>query len=667
MKTPHLALLLCFGVGACGDDATHVDAADAADATAADTADATTADDAPDADGATAPDAAPDVDTTPSDPGSFRWDLSAVGPSDFFAYPWPSERRVNARGAPDMTAFRTDLAVVDLLDKALRAVEAGSPGYSPLSSAYFGLTVGIVQSSLDEDGAVMLVDLDRGVRLAAHAEFNADGGGYWPPLTLAIHPDYQLPPPTATRVAAIITTKVHAVGGAPLHAPTGPDADAARDAVRPALPALGLTDEDVVAASVWRTSDPMADLRALADWVRAEPVPAATEWAYIGSSDGYDKYQGKLAIVEGFSGEPPYTAEFGEGLIALDTDGGPATPHTMLVPVTLTVPPGAPPESGFPIVLYGHGLGEDHEGFLRTAATPLANRGVAVIGLDPPLQGARNPTPIADRDLIVQLSIGNILGGREILRQGTFDYMQLARLVADPAFAIPAAAAKDGVALSFDESAVGFMGHSEGAQIGALLLPLEPLIGPGVLSEGGGGAAITMLALKLQELDVAATVAQVLGVDKNVEAWALGHPIVSCAIQPLLDSADPLYLARELFRAPAAGSPPHDLVMLEGFLDALTPPASIEALASAAGLPIAQPVGRAIAGLDAQAIASTPLPAARNLPAVGGVTPTGALLQLPDADHYTIYFNQPVRKQLFDFLASALAGHAELDPLPATP
>jgi hypothetical protein len=162
-------------------------------------------------------------------------------------------------------------------------------------------------------------------------------------------------------------------------------------------------------------------------------------------------------------------------------------------------------------------------------------------------------------------------------------------------------------------------------------------------------------------------VAQFLGIDLEVERWALGHPIVTAVVQPLLDAADPLHLGRHLMRVPLAGGVAHDLVMLEGFLDALTPPASIEALASSIGLPIAEPVARAIPGLEAQAIAPVSLPASENLPEVGGRSPTGAHLQLPDDDHYIIYFNAPVRNQLMDFLASSLAGAARLDPLPPPP
>lgn len=602
-----------------------------------------------------------------SDPGSLRWDLGAVAPRDFYAYPWPSALRVNARGAPDLRAFPTDLALVDLLEQAIGAVEAGPPGFSPLASAYFGMAVDLAPGSVD--GNVLLVDLDRGERLRAKVVWNASGGGYWPARTLALHPDYQVPPRAGARLAAVLLKGLRTAQGEALEPPAiianldaarGPEAEALRELL-PALDRLGLSRDALLAWTVWSASDPMADLKGLSEWVGRQPAAEVSGLRHVAREDAYDQYEGALAVVEAFAGTPPFSA-FGAGLIEVQPDGAPKTPSTHVVPFTLTVPRTAPPAGGFPIVLYGHGLGEDHEGFLRTAAAPLGARGVAVIGLDPPLQGARNTTGQSDRDLVITLSVTNIVGGREILRQGVFDYLQLARAVAAPGFVIDAALAPDGAKIGFDATRIGYFGHSEGAQIGALLLPLAPSIGPAVLSEGGGGAAITMLVLKLPEVDVGEAVSTLLGVDRTVEDWALGHPLVTAVIQPLLDQADPLHLARHLFREPLGRA--HDVVMLEGFRDALTPPASIEALASAAGLPIAEPVGRAIEGLDAQGIAATALPASGNLTVLEPAgAATGALLQFPESDHYIIYFDAAVRGRLMGFLESALGG-APVVPAP---
>ncbi len=649
--------------------------------TAAETAD--TSEVEVEADSLGEPDASDIGDSDVVDPtlvqGSLRWDLGAVAPEDFFAYPWPSDLRRMPNGAPDLTAFPVDRALVDLLDLAAREVENGASipegqGFSPLSSVYFGFSESIDPMTLE--GQVILVDVDvrspdYGKPLPMTVTWNESGGGYWPARTLAIHPDYQRPPRAGMKRAALLLKGIRSANGDALRAPAilehledalavdNPSEAAALFApLLEVLPTLGLTPADLIGATVFTTSDPMAELRALMTWMRSQPTPTPKTLTLVEQRQAYDFYEGTFMMAELFSGDPPFT-DFGAGRIAL-SNGVPIARRDLEIPFTLTLPKTPPPPEGYPIVVYSHGLGEDHRGFLRTAAGPLAIRGIAVIGIDPPLQGTRNRSGLDDRSLVIQLSISNILGGREILRQAVLDALQVTRMVRGESFVIPAELSPSGERLRFDASKVGFFGHSEGAQVGALLLPLCPELGPAVFSEGGGGAAITMLLLKLPELDVASGVADVLGIDRSVEEWTLGHPVVSAAIQPLLDAADPLHLAREMFLEPRERA--HDLVMLEGFLDALTPPPSIEALASALGLPIAEPVGREIEGLNGQGIASVPLPASKNLPAHGDFRPTGALLQFPDLDHYIIYFNAPARNRLFDFLDSALDGQAVIPP-----
>jgi hypothetical protein len=426
-----------------------------------------------------------------------------------------------------------------------------------------------------------------------------------------------------------------------------------------------MTADDILAATVFTTSDPVAELDALRSWMLGDELddPVALEVALTEDRDGFTVYEGHFHSVEVFSGEAPYQG-LGEGLIAVDDEGRPEVRTDVQLTFAVSVPDGDAPDDGWPIVFFGHGLGDTYAGFIRVAAGPLAQRGVAVLGLSPPLQGERNPTEIEDRDLIVMLSVNNIVAGREILRQGVLDEVRAVELVTTGGLEIPAEVSASGEAIGFDPARMGFLGHSEGAQIGALLLGVEPELGVGVFTAGGGGGAITMLALELPEIDVAEVVARVIGIDPSVETFDLDHPVVTTVIQPLLDVADPLHTARRIVGEPASTGPTH-LVMTEGFNDPLTPPASTEVLASAVGLPIAEPVGRAIEGLDVQGIGSAALPARDNLTSSEGEVATGALLQFPDAGHYILYTDEAVRYQLFEFIASALAGEAELPAPPA--
>jgi len=601
----------------------------------------------------------------PTDPGSVRFDRAGAGFADF---PFPSDLRLTAAGTPDLSTFAPD-SDVDLLNMAIDEVHKGVPGFGPLSSVYVGFRDPVdastlpatVEASLANDASAFLIDITPdspayGDRIPVTFSYSGEGGGYWSDQVVAFHPLYQLPPRPGTTYAAVITSAVTGPNGAALTAPAvvaqlpgliGRTDDPLVTLMAPlpdVLQTAGVAWSDVVAVTIYTTADPMADLRAFADFMRDEmPAPTVKDLQLVETLSNCDVYEGTWTSEELLSGTSPYMT-FGEGKLTVDAR------NPVDLRMAISVPSGDPPAEGWPVVMYNHGLGENYRGFVTVAAEPMAEHGVAVIGIDPPLQGERNPTTQDDRDLIVALAVNNIIAGREILRQGVLDNIALARLITEADF---------GPDIAFDPTRIAFAGHSEGAQIGALLLPLEPVIGAGLLSEGGGGGAITMLELNLDGTDIAGLVGLALGIDDKVETLDLGHPITSAVIQPLLDPADPLHSARHIFLEPPAGGRAHSFVMLEGFQDPLTPPPSMEALASAAGLSIAEPVGREIEGLNLQSIEATPLPASGNLP--NGVT--GGLIQLPNVGHYAIYFNHPVRKQIFDYLGSSFGdGPPTLSP-----
>ena len=614
--------------------------------------------------------------------GSLRWDLAASS-DDFFSYPFPSDLRVTERGTPDLSGFPTDYAILDLITPAIEVIENGPQGFSPLSTVYFSFEETIdpetlpttVDESLEIDASAFILDITPesptfGERLPVLVDYNEDEGLYRPAMTVTIHPLYEFPMRVSTTYAAVLTDSVTGPGETALEAPSEIAALAEYTTSQEAPPyfedlVATLSDQDypvdsILAATVFTTSDPMAELAAIRDWMGSELEPPTAEGVFRNTerepnSGRYLVFEGVFDSEEFFGGQAPYL-ELGEGIISADATGEPTSRSDVELTFALSVPPGEMPEAGWPVVLYSHGLGEDYSGFIRVAAGPMATRGIAVLGINPPLQGDRNPTNLGDRDLILQLTISNIAAGREILRQGVFDTIRALRLVRSE-FRIDSEIT-GGDEIRLDGERVAFMGHSEGAQIGALLLAVEPTIHPAVLSEGGGGAAITLFELDLPDFDVAQAVELALGISGGIEEFDRYHPAVSVVIQPLTDPADPLHGAPKVFLEPVDGSP-HSVLMIEGFLDPLTPPPSIEALASAMGLPIGEPVEREIEGLILQGIDSVALPASGNL-ADGQAT--GALLQFPEDGHYMVYQNTAIRKRLFDFLESALAGDPVVEP-----
>ncbi len=164
---------------------------------------------------------------------SVRFDLTAALEDDFFAFPYPSDLRVNETGAPDLASFPTWYAVSNMVEQAAESVETSYPGFSPLSAVYIGFNVSLdpdtlpadVASTIEPSSSVYLIDISNdspsyGQRQAVTVSYNDTGGGYWSPRTLTIHPLYGLPLRTDTTYAAVVTDAVLDVDGNPLDAPT---------------------------------------------------------------------------------------------------------------------------------------------------------------------------------------------------------------------------------------------------------------------------------------------------------------------------------------------------------------------------------------------------------------------------------------------------------------
>jgi hypothetical protein len=208
------------------------------------------------------------------------------------------------------------------------------------------------------------------------------------------------------------------------------------------------------------------------------------------------------------------------------------------VPVLMTVPNTASdrarPATGWPLVIFQHGITRNRTDGLAIAVT-LASQGFAMVAIDQPLHGlgpqafdrdlfgpgsnpSANPalaafyannTPFAaagvrertfDVDYINNqtgapgpdgipdasgshtINLASMLTSRDNLRQAVADLFVLAASV--PNMDIDGNGAGD-----FDTSRVGFVGQSLGAMVGVPFLALESTVNVGMLSVPGGGIA----------------------------------------------------------------------------------------------------------------------------------------------------------------------------------
>ncbi len=369
-----------------------------------------------------------------------------------------------------------------------------------------------------------------------------------------------------TRYVLLVTSGIHDLSGAPVEASdsfrrfkqdlnNGQDGDAADKKYRKSLidalelaEQLGIQPKDVVTASVFTTMSVTAGLEKIRDQIKAAtPDPAEFRIGPGGARAVYSLDQVTGITVNQQTGDnpPKFTASahpvdllriipgavgriaFGKYLspnyetvdgyippVATRT-GVPVVQGTNEIYFNLYVPSGTPPAAGWPVAIYGHGLGGSKQGgipfswgSLAVAAT-LADRGIATIAINAvghgfgPLgtltisQTAGDPVilPAGGRgtdqngDGVIGNSEGiqavaprSIIRDRDGQQQTVADLMQLVRVIE-----VGIDVDGDGLA-DLDPSRIYYFGQSLGGIYGTEFLAVEPDVRAGVLNVPGGSA-----------------------------------------------------------------------------------------------------------------------------------------------------------------------------------
>ncbi|MCX5743350.1 MAG: hypothetical protein NT062_12730 [Proteobacteria bacterium] len=382
---------------------------------------------------------------------------------------------------------------------------------------------------------------------------------------------------------------------------------------------------------------------------------------------------GRMSIAR-FRGDDTMTDGPEDETFQLGGDGKPTIRATELIPVTFVLPTGAPPPAGFPVVMFGHGLGGSRTSMLNLAE-PLAAQGYAVVAIDlwghgsrfADVDGANNlggkPAFTGDRALVDGFGddpgyaayLGffegflNVAAIRDAIRQSALDMSQLARLLTDPALDLGALAAPYGAAPKLDTTHLAYLGESFGTIVGSDLAAIEPAIGLYVLDVPGGGlldqimpqsASIGTLAIPFVE--------QIYRTRGTLDRF---HPILAL-MQAVFDGADPLTFAPHVLRDRAPGIGPRNVVAIEVVGDEIMANAGTLALARAFGLGLLVPSYDDPSGLPP--VAS---PATAN---VDGQT--GVLVQYAPATHG---YNWSAERGKLEYLPGF--PHDPADPFPKLP
>ncbi len=587
------------------------------------------------------------------------------GGAPFFDLPFPSDLRTDAMGHPVLEGLGR--ARSGIARDAMTVVETERAGFSVQSPIYFRFTGALDPASLPEDASacadeassVALIDIDpsspeRGTRLPCLVRFREESTRYWPEDVLVIRPVPGIPMHPGRRYAAVVMDSVRGAGGeavAPneafraVRAGEG-ELGAAQADVFDELERAGVAREHIVVASALTTSDPAPELDRARAFVLSQPLPSLRDWE-VSRIHGVRVFEATFDSYELFSGEPPYST-FGEGAFRFDASGMPLDVNARPVRIGITVPDTAEPAGGYPIVLYGHGTGGDHLTHVGEEGAQLAPAGLAMLGFDAPLHGIRNPGVDVET-----IAVTNTVLAREMIRQSVLDLALLYRMQQEGALDVPAGV--DGPSpVRFARDPELYMGHSQGSQVAGVLLGVEPGISASFVSEGGGDASITLVEI---ETSVGTTGACVIGtiLAEQCEDMTEDHPFLTLVAQPLVDAADPLSFAHRILRERDPSWTPLSVAMTEGLEDQYTPFRTIEALASAIGLPLVAPVLSASDAYTARGTPTVDAPVQDNLTTAAGAPVTGGLMQW-HGDHFVIYSIADATNRYVQFLSMAAQG-----------
>lgn len=296
----------------------------------------------------------------------------------------------------------------------------------------------------------------------------------------------------------------------------------------------------------------------------------------------------------------------------------PTDKPTSKIWVTIVVPKGAMPASGFPAVIVQHGLSSSRA-YVLELANVFANKGWMTVGIDSVTFGARaalakyqedkttdyakapgatydGPDGLADAVNGERNGSFDLFGGlknlgslRDQLRQAELDTTQLVKVLRSNPDLSPLDTGSG--APRIDPERIAYIGESLGGIEGSVAAALEPHVKAWVLGVAGGGL-FPELASHSPNIGIQLAAAGGLNFGFTVDKFDESHPLLPIA-QTIAELGDPIAYAHRFVSAPRGvkGAPgkPRNMLFTEVVYDELVSNESSEALARAAGYGLALP------------------------------------------------------------------------------
>ncbi|MBM4375148.1 MAG: hypothetical protein FJ095_08695 [Deltaproteobacteria bacterium] len=628
-----------------------------------------------------------------------RFELEAdfAEEGQFFAFPQPSDLRLDANGAPDFAGFPNPkvLPTIDLL----KAAVADRRGVSVLPVAYFQFDAPLAER---DPAAVVRGTKDAPILLVGLEPNSPDRGRLIPVVARVLAPDVYVPENVLAvaarpgfvlrgdeRYAVVVRRSLSDAAGKPLGVPTslatlasggaldGERGAKAKEVYAPlweTLASLGIPATEVAAATVFKTGDVVRENHELGKKVRDAHSVTLESLALAPDDETPDLcvLRGHVDYPQFQRGMPPFNTE---GLFELGADGLPIKQRVERAPVVIAIPKRAMPAKGFPLEVFVHGSGGYSQALIsprgdddkpRKGAGPahvLARHGIATAGSAMPVNPERLPGAAAT----AYVNPNNIPATRDIFRQGVMEQMLFIDALLElelPATlldgCVGATLPSGATAFRFDAEKLVGAGQSMGAWYTNLIAPLEPRM-RAVVPTGAGGYLTLFLTTTGPEQSTIAAVSKAVGpiLFGLYDKLDFFHPAAALA-EATLEPADPITGQPRIALRPLDGVPPHAIYTPVGQGDSYFSNATFEAVELAYGVNLAgEP---AWAGL-AEALAldgrgeSLAYPVALNLTSESGekVTAVAVSYNVTGFDPHALYsYDDRVRHQFGCFLATEL-------------
>jgi predicted esterase len=619
---------------------------------------------------------------------------------DFYRLPFPNDIR-NKSGKITLEGHPrpgSDLIGVDLVDRYIKAIEADSAGFGTNQAVFMRFSMDINLDSVQ--GKADIIDItpsspDYGRTQGLTWSMDNGRSNYLCNHHLTLSPPYGHPLRPGTTYAAIVRTGVVAESGGVVQPdddfvallaaqpPADPDVAAAWNAYAPLRAYLAdakagtpLSAANLLVAAVFTTEKVEDSLAGIERAIQAAPAPAISNLVRCGDpgvlspcDDGktgtdhvrgcnaasalFDEYQGVVSLPVFQQGKAPYEQPEDGGNVVLDANGVAQIQRNEPVCLSLTVPKGAAPAAGWPLVVYSHGTGGSYRSAVEMGlAADLAAAKIAVISYDGALHANRGGTSTKPVTELVYNFL-NPRAARDNALQAAADLVALPR-------------ALDGLTINpgikIDKAHVALYGHSQGGNAASLAAGRDTGYGATVLS-GTGGTLIFSLLNKVKPVDIPKVLPFLLGETNPVNAR---HPVLNL-MQMYFERSDTVNFGRRLFAEPLATRKlkPQHVLHIYGTKDTYAPVETQRFFTTAASFPLIKPEVDGYFKEQGFSYVSASATANRGFGSVGLVT-AGMLQYAPDGaydGHFVSSNNPSARAAIQRFLTTFVTDEAPtIDP-----